>query len=236
MKPTDNEEAKLIKFWCFDKNLFDEPNDPVPMSDTLPEWYRKAERYIGGDQARPTWKACMSFMDAMSVGYALKTPADIFIQHDGDDLLITIDEKYKTFLQIREAMDGFVTPDNCYPKHIAIYPQWGVELPEGYSALYTAPLNRFEQPFVVTNGIIENDTIITPGLIPVFLKSNFQGCIPKGTPFIQIFPFKRENWTHAATLLTEEEYAMRNEYDRQFFRSAPTGVYRKKIWKRKVFK
>jgi len=231
VKPTDKE----ITFYSFDNKLQDDPNNPITALYSLPHWYREAERYLEGDVNKPTFKACMPFFDAMSLGYCFVTPTDILIEVDGDDIHVSIDEKYKTFIEVRPEMKGFSAPDDCYPHHIAVLPQWGVSLPEGYSALYVSPLNRFDLPWVVTNGIIENDKMDTPGNVPLFLKRSFKGVIPKGTPYVQIIPFKRELWKSNISMLTDQE-AHAKQHVGDVFRTEPSGVYKKLYWERKVYK
>lgn len=91
-------------------------------------------------------------------------------------------------------MPQFIHPQGYYQEHFAWYPDWAVELPEGYSALYTHPLNRFDLPFFMTIGIIDNDKVNLPGTMPFFIAKGFEGTIPAGTPYAQIIPFKREDW------------------------------------------
>ena len=74
----------------------DEPNAPEPYKKNMPEWYKKAHRYIMDPETDkphitqegktiPTWKACPSLMDMFMCGYVLKTPCDIefFINEEG---------------------------------------------------------------------------------------------------------------------------------------------------------
>ena len=132
---------------------------PSPIIKTIPEWYRKADRFAkkpngefweGPDGGKiPTWKACPSIFDIMGTGYTLKTPCDItFVQHDNGTMTVTIeDPRYSDFCTAREPMPQFVSPQGYYETHFAWFPDWAVETPEGYSVLYTQPFNRFELPF-----------------------------------------------------------------------------------------
>jgi hypothetical protein len=44
-------------------------------------------------------------------------------------------------------------------------------------------------------GIVDSDKYHGAGNIPFFLKEEFEGLIPKGTPYAQIIPIKRAEWT-----------------------------------------
>ena len=59
----------------------------------------------------------------------------------------------------------------------------------------THPLNRNDLPWIVLSGVVDADVHpLRPGNMPLFIKENFEGIIPKGTPIFQLIPFKRENW------------------------------------------
>jgi hypothetical protein len=169
--------SNLIKFvsnrhWLTKESL----SAPGPIIRTIPEWYRKADRFAkkpngdfwqGPDQGKiPTWKACPAIFDIMGTGYTLKTPCDIEFSHvDKNTLSITIsDGRYKDFCTPRQPMEQFEHPRGYYQSHFAWFPDWAVETPEGYSALYTQPFNRFELPFLTTSGIVDNDNVNLPGL------------------------------------------------------------------------
>ena len=101
---------------------------------------------------------------------------------------------YKRFVEPRPPMDGFKTPCGYSDNHFHWNINWGPELPKGYSALYIPPINNFSLPFITTSGIIDNDKLTTTGRLPFFIKKNFEGTIKKGTEYINIIPFKREDW------------------------------------------
>ena len=102
--------------------------------------------------------------------------------------------QHRNFLQDREPMPQFFHPRGYHMKHFAWWADWAVELPDGYSALYTHPLNRFELPFLTTSGVVDNDKVHLPGTMPFFLLKGVRGILPAGTPYAQIIPFKREHW------------------------------------------
>jgi hypothetical protein len=111
-----------------------------------------------------------------------------------------------------------------------------VELPEGYSALYTHPLNRFELPFLTTNGIVDNDKDTIPGTMPFFIQKGVNGILPAGTPFAQIIPFKREHWeAEIDTSLTLDDMNAKNKANSARFRKPDGGVYLKEVWERRKY-
>jgi hypothetical protein len=90
---------------------------------------------------------------------------------------------------------GMPVPIGCSPEQFAWAPTYGFEVPLSHSVLVTHPLNRFDLPFITTSGIMETKSMsVSAGQVPFFVKKGFDGFIPKGTPFAQVIPFKREDW------------------------------------------
>lgn len=215
---------------------------PGPIIKTIPDWYRKADRFAkkpngdfwqGPDQGKiPTWKACPAIFDIMGTGYTLKTPCDIeFSNVDNNTLSITIsDDRYKDFCTPRHPLDQFEHPKGYYQSHFAWFPDWAIETPEGYSALYSQPFNRFELPFLTTSGIVDNDNVNLPGSMPFFLREGFTGVIPAGTPFAQIVPFKREDWTSEIIIEDPKKLENKNMQNSNKYRLPDGGVYKNKVW------
>lgn len=225
------------------------PSTPGPIIKTIPDWYRKADRFAvnpatdehwvdpftGGKV--PTWKACPAIFDIMGSGYVYKTPADIEVtEQNGIPNVKILDHKNKDFIQVRPPMPQFVPPQGYHEHHFAWWSDWAVELPEGYSALYSQPFNRFELPFLTTSGIIDNDKVNLPGTMPFFIVKGFTGTIPAGTPYAQILPFKRENWTsEVVDKIGQQEMYTKNAENSKKYRVPNGGVYQKEVWERRTY-
>lgn len=223
---------------------------PGPIIKTLPEWYRKADRFAmnaetgkpwelpNGGGKIPTWKACPAVFDVMGSGYTYKTPCDIEFFEDaaGNIQARVLDAQHPNFLLDREPLHQFVYPQGYHEKHFAWWADWAVELPEGYSALYTHPLNRFELPFWTTSGIVDNDKDKLPGTMPFFLLKGVTGILPAGTPYAQIIPFKREHWESEVDVSpTLEEMEAKNKENSAKFRKPDGGVYQQEVWERRRY-
>ena len=223
---------------------------PKPVIKTIPEWYKNADRYakhpVTNDYWKdpqnggkiPTWKACPSVYDIMGSGYVYRTPCDIEFKENshGNIEAKVLDEKNKDFLQIRPPMFGFKTPYGYYDNHFAWWADWAVEVPEGYSVLYTQPFNRFELPFLTTSGIIDNDKINLPGSMPFFVAKGFEGILPAGTPYAQILPFKRENWeSEMDDSINYTQMVEKNMKNSEKYRVPDGGVYQKEVWERRKY-
>ena len=135
-----------------------------------------------------------TFPEKTDIGFLLKTPCDITFYQENGIPKVKLESGYKRFVEPRPPMDGFKTPYGYSDNHFHWNINWGPELPKGYSALYIPPLNNFSLPFITTSGIIDNDKLTTTGRLPFFIKKNFEGTIKRGTEYINIIPFKREDW------------------------------------------
>ena len=222
---------------------------PEPVIKTIPEWYRTADRnykhphtgedFIGQDGGKiVTWKGCPAIYDVMGSGYVYKTPCDIefFIDEKGNPDVKVSDQNYQDFCTKRDPLPQFRHPDGYSEQHFAWWADWAVEVPEGYSVLYTTPLNRYELPFITTNGIVDNDKVNLPGTMPFFLIKGFTGVIPAGTPYAQLIPFKRENWESSVIIEPPELLYEKNMDNAKKYRVPNGGVYQKDVWERRTYK
>jgi hypothetical protein len=244
-RPWSNKESKSV---------------PVPTQKEIPEWYKNADRFAkmpngeyykatkemcrrfpedGSDDYGkiPTWKACPAIMDAFLTGYVLKTPCDLkFLKSKQGIISVEIeDPKYKDFCTPRPPMSQFEHPKGFYSHHFAWMPDWGIELPEGYSALFMTPMNRFDLPFINTTGVIDLDKVHILGSFPFFITEGWEGTIPAGTPYLQILPFKREDWEHKIEILDQSDMYDRLRKNLEFYRKPNGGIYKDKIWSRRKY-
>lgn len=222
------------------------PSLPKPAIKLLPEWYLKADRYLldkdrnnvldeSGNKI-PNWKACPAIYDIMGTGYFLRTPSDITFYEDKDKRLkFKIHKRYEDFIQYRSEIPSFMHPEGFRRDHFAWWPDWSIVVPEGYSVLYSQPFNRFELPFMNTNGIIDNDKVNLPGTIPFFIRNGWTGTIKAGTPYMQILPFKREDWSSESLLLEEEDIYNKNIENSNKYRVSGGSVYLNQVWERRKY-
>lgn len=224
---------------------------PSPSKQDLPEWWKNAsifwkndngdvhvisEDETGKKERALGFKACPALMDIFNAGYLLKTPVDMmFVQYDGFPYVIINDIEYKDFCSERDNMGEFETPFGYHKKHFHWWPNWGIEVPKGYSLLVTSPLNRFDLPFLTVSGIIDSDRHTTSGLIPFFLKDGFSGLVKKGTPFAQVIPIKREEWASEYLYHDQDSITKRFNDSADKYRRPYGGIYKKDTWEKKKY-
>jgi hypothetical protein len=199
---------------------------PEPAKNFIPDWYKDIKS--GKDLVNV--KKCIPFLDSMSNGYIQKTWCDINVINNKDGLTVTFDSIVPLF-GYRET-SHMPIENTFYNTEFVWQRPWSVILPEGYSALVSHPLNRNDLPFITLSGVVDFDKSIHAeiGNIPFYIKKDFTGKIPAGTPMFQIIPIKRETWTSES-----------QEYHSMFWqtkineRKGIVDFYKKKIWQKKSF-
>jgi hypothetical protein len=74
------------------------------------------------------------------------------------------------------------------------------------------------------------------GSFPFFIAEGWEGTIPAGTPYLQVLPFKRENWKSEVEILGQAEIYDKMFNNMKFYRQPDGGVYKNKVWSRREYK
>lgn len=173
---------------------------PKPASRLVPDWYKNTESYTtkerkpdgtGGTTA--TVKRCMPVFDAITAGYIIESPADVFVSiKEGQQWFEWSDFSLISFHPIEQAPKHPARKPYSYPKWNN---PWSITTPKGYSTLFVQPFHR-ESIFTILPGIVDTDQYTPPVNFPFVINDpSFEGLIPKGTPIAQAIPFKRDSWT-----------------------------------------
>lgn len=227
--------------------------EPVPIKTNIPQWYKKLQHNI---DAR-TVKGCIPFLDALTAGYLFKMPQDLHIQHN----VWNEEKKQKdSFFRYSVKHDSADIFNLNKSDGLEVHPQYQVEgspmleknsnlpiykiinpfrikTPNGYSCLFTSPLNNKDDRFEIISGIVDTDQFETEINFPIVINgdkySELDTIIERGTPIAQVIPFKREDWK------LEVNYEKRNmSYNmlypfytlKKFVHNYKTFVWRKKKW------
>lgn len=224
---------------------------PEQAIKNLPKWYIDGDRFakmpdgtdyiapkhMFGGGRMPTWKACPAMYDAFGTGYMLKTPCDIefFINDAGHIDCKVLDKRFESFVSSRPPMPGFSAPMGYSEYHFAWYGDWAIKTDPGYSTMYLTPMNRFDLPFQNTVGIIDTDSTSLPGTLPFFIANGWTGVLPAGTPFVQIMPFKREDWKSDYKEIPPQQIYTENMNNSAKYRKKDGGVYQRDVWQRRKY-
>jgi len=215
----------------------------------IPDWYKETKRWVeipeDLNRGIPEWpglKHCLPFLDALSLGYYILLDQDVTFKRVDGHIVVEWDKKLEHELGVPlESRPPHVTNPMMGPagygdefEHFHWFLHVSIRPPDGYSMIVTHPFNRFELPFYTLTGVV--DDYAMPGANASFyLKKDFEGTIPAGTPIAQVIPFRREEWK------LKQNPNMWHE-SRSQMRDAPKldelleGWYRKNVWKKKSYR
>lgn len=245
MKKNENNK---IYFYPFSEKTTAFAPKPVPASRALPEWYKaqpaatNEEEFLAKGMLPSTIKRCMPIFDYITAGYIISTPCDIYIDATNPEKLEwSVPLPMKTFAN---DMISTHSPDqyshypidkNKYHKQLfRIMPFWAVKTDEGYSTLFMHPTHKDPVPFLTFGGLIDTDNFITDGHLSMLVEKDFKGVIKQGTPFVQVIPFKRENWE--MEIIEPAQAAKEYSKQRLDLRSTFVSGYKNKMRSKKEFK
>jgi hypothetical protein len=215
---------------------------PKPASEYIPEWYKKAKSYTSPDGKKAprldngpysTIKKCMPVWDLMTAGYIIETPYDIYVRQTPEGPYFQWNEmKAIAFQSMEQFQNHPYSRDINYAVRI-VHP-WSIKTPKGWSVLICEPQHHEPTPIITANGIVDTDEFSMPFNMFIKLRDpNFEGMIPAGTPFVQVIPFKRENWTSE---LGGEREKKKYAFDARKFGTVFFDRYKRFWWQRKEYK
>jgi len=233
-----------------DSNFAEVLKPPQPASQFMPQWYKDMPQIMpsSGDTkpgllpqdqyvTNSTMKHCSPFLDAITAGYVYALPIDMEIRKDQEGAFFF---RWKTpgdFVSSHseDQHPGLPNPvdgDGAVMKWVF---DFKIKTPSGYSAMFTHPLNRHDLPFRTFSGIVDTDEYTQSVQFPFqLLSSQIEDhlIIKKGTPLVQIIPFKREPWV-AETTTQSTKQTFKDFFD---FNSTIVKSYKNNFWKKKTYK
>lgn len=175
---------------------------PQPSTKFIPHWFKSLPPQMGDDPQSATVKRCVPFLDAFTTGFIIPLWADCRITATNDKINL----QFPDGLALKESLSTH-SYDQIKDHPLSRSPYgtiplkwinpWGIETPKGYSCLFTSPLNHMETRFKILDGVVDTDTYYNQVNFP-FLWTGGDGdfTLKKGTPLVQVIPFKRNSLTH----------------------------------------
>lgn len=214
---------------------------PKPASKTLPDWYKSQSAPLG--EFGSTIKRCMPIFDAMTAGYILTLPCDIYVN-------ATNPAKLEYFVppnvldNLQEDLFAEHLPEQLsdYPKNTSRYhkdvlridPFYTVGTEKGYSCLFVQPIHSDSSPLQVFTAMIDTDAFISNGHYSFFVEKGFNGIIKQGTPLVQVIPFKRDSFVSKVTPFEQAKIILKKQGTR--LRSTFVNGYKNKFRSLKQYK
>ena len=211
---------------------------PKPSSKLVPDWYKNINSYISNERkpagdgtTTATIKRCMPVFDAITAGYIIESPADIFVSIKNEKQWFEwSDFGLISFHPIEQAPEHPNRKPFAYPKWNN---PWSISTPKGYSTLFVQPFHR-ESVFTILPGIVDTDQYTPPVNFPFVINDpSFEGLIPKGTPIAQVIPFRRESWNMSigSKKDLEAQAKISKKLQSKFF-----DRYKNMFWSKKEYK
>jgi hypothetical protein len=248
---------KEIEFSAHEDYFALKEDYPITAKLNIPEWYKKLEHSINDK----TIKGCMPFLDTLTSGYLLKMPQDFYIRHNVDSKNNEgkeIKDSFQTFglhnhlqllnakkINLNSGFDAhsikqvenspFIEKNKNLPFYKILNP-WKIKTPKGYSCLFVSPLNNSDDRFSIISGIVDTDTFPNEINFPIIINGDkypiLETTIKKGTPYVQVIPFKRDNWK--MNIKSREQKEIQNSII--FYELKLLNAYKEKYWNKKSWK
>jgi len=248
---------KEIEFSAHEDYFLQKEDYPIPIKLNIPEWYKKLEHTIDNK----TIKGCMPFLDSLTAGYLLKMPQDFYVKHNVNNKNEKGEEFKDSFqayglhdqsqllnvknINLNSGFDNhsikqvegspFIEKNKNLPFYKLINP-WKIKTPKGYSCLFVPPLNNSDDRFSIIPAIVDTDTFPNEINFPIILNGDkypvLETVIKKGTPYVQIIPFKRDSWK--MTIKPRKQKEIQNS--RMFYGLKLINIYKEKYWNKKSWK
>jgi hypothetical protein len=249
--------GKEIEFSAHEDYFALKEDYPTPIKLNIPEWYKKLDHSI----LNRTIKGCMPFLDTLTSGYLLKMPQDLYIRHNVDnknekgevfkDSFQTFglhDQSqilYSKYINLNSGFDThtlkqvkgspFIEKNKNLPFYKILNP-WTIKTPKGYSCLFVPPLNNSDDRFSIIPGIVDTDTFPNQINFPIIINGDkypvLEDTIKKGTPYVQIIPFKRDSWK----MLLKPRKQKEIQNSRLFYGLKILNIYKDRYWNKKLWK
>jgi len=248
---------KVIEFSAHEDYFAQKEDYPTPIKLNIPEWYKKLEHTV----LNKTVKGCMPFLDTLTSGYLLKMPQDFNIRHNvdnKDDEGKVFKDSFQTFglydvfnvlnakkINLNSGQDihsvkqvegsPLVDKNKNLPFYKILNP-WKIKTPKGYSCLFVPPLNNADDRFSIIPGIVDTDTFPNEINFPIVLNGDkypiLETTIKKGSPYVQIIPFKRDSWK----MIIKPEKQKESQNSKLFYGLKLLNIYKDKYWNKKSWK
>ena len=174
-------------------------SDPKPSNDCFPSWIKDLRKEKLVDN-KLNVSDCLPAIEAMLQGIIIEFPVTMTFEYLGNHpklgKMIACDHKGYPIIGGHEfSQYKGAEFQNFHVVKVGL--PWVIEVPKGYSCLFTAPFNRSgnAEAFCIS-GVVRCDRYYNMVSIPFAIPLKKKGdvvSVERGRPFVQIIPVKREN-------------------------------------------
>jgi len=232
-----------INFCPVDDEYINFLEKPYPAITKNPEWVKQFNTYYTTEKKldaynmpTSTIKNCMPVRDMIGCGYHIPLPCDVWVEKikDKNNKEITnfrwaLNNIRLVEPHMKEQSDGMPVFEGHEKTPFKWNNYWIIQTPKNWSCLFIHP-SYYDLPFTCLSAIVDTDKFPLSVNFPFFIKNGFTGLIKKGTPMIQVIPFKRENFN-----LTFSKYKKNLLYEWYKASSSFFNIYKNNFRSKKVF-
>jgi hypothetical protein len=218
-----------IEFTTFNEQTLRDTK-PVLAKSVTPDWWKnmKFNEYTRGIMGT-TIRACPAMDDWLKSGWYLCANRDMIVKNGHID-----DNDDSQYVGSQEFGDGWETPSPHHPSWQMGYAfqylpddeapvrsafkfrnAWNITTPPGYSTMYLDPFLFQNKYFATWQGIIDTDKFnanYDNAQIIFYPRVSHSFVIKKGTPLVQVIPFKREEWNATYVVNGSEDWTKNRSY------------------------
>ena len=159
-----------------------------------------------------TVKRCPAIVDLLTEGFIIPMWCDFLVQRDME----TMEWDNKNFpygieFHGKEQIKGWELRKTDFPEGVKFINPWRIYTPPGYSVMFMTPTYQFEKRFTVLPGIVETDSYHHINF-PSIWHTTKDAVIERGTPFIQVIPFKRDDFILDVGEMSDEQMKTDKEH------------------------
>lgn len=183
---------------------------PVRAKTALPDWFRKLPpvdtAHVSPTNSGLTVKRCMPFLDAMAAGWVIGLAGTVRMEISDNGKTVDCGWDFDRTLVSNHASHQVAgNPRGPLPP-CKFHNYWTIRTPPGWSCLFVPPLNRPNGVFEVVSGVVDTDTYQSEIHFPFFATGeDGLHVLERGTPIVQVIPFRRETTDLDADIRAEHE-------------------------------
>ena len=236
---------QIIRFEAINEYGWEVADRPYPATQAVPDWWKAMTPYtktpdnpkgnkliVSGRLSNAGPKKCVPMLDAITSGYIIPLWADVQIVNSESSKWLTWRTSEPVFQEHGEQAREVENPTGYNPQVFKFLNKWRIITPKGYSCLITAPFGYRQTGVQAIPAVIDTDKSSLEILPPVWFSNEFEGILEKGTPLVQVIPFKRSDWKAEYSYLKDGEY---QKLEDKNFGSTIVNHYMKKVWSKKTY-
>lgn len=175
---------------------------PRPAKHMVPDWYKQLPPVDPALQTITstglTAKRCMPFLDALTIGWIIPLAATVRMQVSEGGTRVDCGWDFDKEMVSNHA-PGQVAGHPRLPRPpVKFHNYWTIQTPPGWSTLFVPVLNQPHTLFEVASAVVDTDSYVSLIHFPFFPTApDGLHVIEKGTPMMQLIPFRRDQSAYA---------------------------------------